>query len=294
MPVKIRFFPVLILFVSIFLLFFQHVNSNEKNRKFDEAKNIHDDIQISNLLTGLFLSDDQIKQIMPLARKAGELKEAFQAKKESYAEKNIEILSAIRDEILRTGDPSELTKKRFHTIKSEFDNDEDNFKTNMKNLNKEVKKILTANQRIIVAEYKPCIIPVKSISNPEKIGQANGSEGIIKAIERARNTPDDLYAKSKEKILSRIAKKLEKYVKEKDIPGEIDRICKIIDEARSMSNADFEIKKSEMAEKIKPNNNEDPDEALMWKINRFLLNPRFISVIEMKSRLANSNSEGKK
>jgi hypothetical protein len=271
----------------LLLIVINPVRSAEKGS--GDFRTLHDDIQIGNLLTGLYLTDEQVAKITPLAREAGDSRKAFESRRDAFGNKSTDILAAVRNDVLSTGDARPETRKRFNETKGEFDKIEEAFRADMKRLNKKVQAILTDNQKCIVSEYKPCIIPIKSISNPERIGQSNNSDGIIKALSRARGIPAERYAEVKEKFLERIKPKLEKEMTEEEVPEHLKKIGQVVDEARAMSNEEFELKKSALAEKIGPNKKENENEALRRKIDRFLLNPRFPVVAEMRRKLATKN-----
>jgi hypothetical protein len=264
--------------------------SAEKDRV-SEVKTLHDDIMICNLLTGLYLSDEQLQKLIPLARRAGELKERFDRTKEEYMKKGCDVLQAVRSDVIRTGDASESTKRRYHEIKGPFEKEEDAFKAEMKSLNGQVQSILTENQKCIVASYKPCIIPIRSISNPERIGQAGGNEGVIKALTRAREVPQEKYEQAKKRFLEKVTPRLEKELDEKDIPAFLDKISAVMDKVRKMTPEEFEIQKSSLAEQLQPRRDVDEGDALRNKINRFILNARFIDVASARKKLANGSSQ---
>lgn len=264
--------------------------SAEKDRLSD-AKTLHEDIMICNLLTGLYLSDAQTEKLIPLARRAGEAKARFEKAKEDYLKKGNSVLQALRDDVIKTGDASESTKKRFHEIKGPFDKEEEAFRAEMKSLNKEVQSILTENQKCIVANYKPCLIPVRSISNPERIGQAGDNDGIIKGLTRVREVPEEKYERAKKVFLERVTPRLEKEIPEKDVPAFLEKISSVMDKARKMTPEEFEIQKAALAEQVRPQRDINESEALQHKIDRFILNARFIDVATAKKKLASGSSQ---
>ncbi len=262
--------------------------SAEKDR-LSEVKTVHDDIQICNLMTGLYLSDAQTEKLIPLARRAGELKTRFEKTREDYMKKGCDVLQTLREDVIRTGDASESTKKRFYEVKGPFDKEEDAFKAEMKSLNKEVQSILTDNQKCIVANYKPCLIPIRSITNPERIGQASDNDGIIKGLTKIRDVPEDRYERAKKAIIDRVTPKLEKEIPEKEIPAFLEKINNVMDKARKMTPEEFEIQKTALADQIRPQKDINEDDALRNKINHFILNARFVDVVTAKKKLARSS-----
>ncbi|MDQ7822871.1 MAG: hypothetical protein RDV48_08770 [Candidatus Eremiobacteraeota bacterium] len=249
-----------------------------------EFQALHDEVQIGNLLTGLYLTSEQVAKIAPLSAEAEREREHFAQVKEEFARESLPVLKNLRDEVMRTGDASEETKRLHNVIKSRFDREEEAYRDTMKSLNGKVQALLTDNQRIIVAEYKPCLIPVKSISNPERIGQSGDNEGAVKLLTRARELPEQALHRMKEKAAARIQKKLKKEIPEKEIPAFMESISQTIDKARAMSDDEFELRKGELAAKLMPpSKHEDPEKALFFKVDRFLLNPRFAAVAAMKA-----------
>jgi hypothetical protein len=289
MPMKTRLVLSMTLALILIVSAINPLVSAEKKKGGGDFRIIHEDIQIGNLLTGLYLTDEQTARIAPLARRAGELRETFESQKDAYGKKNIAILAAVRDDVLRTGDASPETKKRFHAAKADFDRVEDTFRAEMKKLNRDVQSILTDNQKCIVSDYKPCIIPVKSIANPERIGQSANNDGIIRALSRAREISAEKFPQAKERFLEHLKPKLEKELSDEEIPGQLKKIDQVVNEARVMSNEEFELKKAALAEKISPTKKENENEAMRRKIDRFLLNPRFIAVTDMRKKLATKN-----
>lgn len=274
----------IVLAILFSLLIVVPIVSAEKKSPDDEFKALHDDIQICNLLTGLYLSEEQVARITPLAQRAGALREEFESRRTGFARDNIALLTTMKREILETGDASPQTKQRHNAAKEAYDRVEERYQQEMKALNGDVQSILDENQKIIVAEYKPCLIPIKSISNPERIGSAGESDAILKVLSRARTMPEKKYLEKREQVLQKITPKLKKEFADEEIPAQLDNIRRVLDEARSMSDEEFELKKRDLALRIKPEKGENPRSALVRKIDRFLLNPRFVEVARQKQK----------
>lgn len=273
--------------LGVILLFFITIPifSAEKKSSEDEFKALRDDIQICNLLNGLYLSEEQIEKITPLAKRAGKLREEFKVQKETFARESIDILATMKREILEKGDAYLETKKRHNSMRDAFESVEYKHKEDMKKLNSEVQRILDENQKIIVAEYKPCLIPIKGIFNSERIGLAGENDAIIKILSRVRKISEDKYLKTRDHFIDRITPRLMNHFSEEEIPAQIENIKQVINEARSMSDEEFELEKSYLASRIKPVKNENTKMALIQKIDKFLLNPRFVDMANEKIKI---------
>jgi hypothetical protein len=108
---------------------------------------------------------------------------------------------------------------------------------------------------------------------------------VIRVLTRARMVARDKYPEMKKQFLSRITPRLEKHFSEKEIPSEIAAISQVMDQARAMSDEEFELKKNDLASKVKPRHVEGSEKDLERKIDRFLLNPRFPDVAQAKLRI---------
>src|SRR5512136_394582 len=75
----------IVLVILFSLVIVVPIVSAERNSSDDEFKALHDDIQICNLLTVLYLSEEQVEKIAPLAKRAGALREEFESRKKSFA-----------------------------------------------------------------------------------------------------------------------------------------------------------------------------------------------------------------
>ncbi|MBU4561436.1 hypothetical protein L6386_06700, partial [bacterium] len=103
-------------------------------------------------------------------------------------------------------------------------------------------------------------------------------------LERIHDMPEALYQQRKEGILMGAAARLEKHTrKEVDVEKEKKRLAKIFDEARALSDLEFDLKKAELAQKILPEENKvKTEKERLRKIARFFLSPRIIPVLEEK------------
>lgn len=139
------------------------------------------------------------------------------------------------------------------------------------------------NQTYALDDYKPCIIPpVKQ----GRIGQADDPSGFAKVLERVYSMPQNSYDLKKDGI----AKKTIDRMKAKAPPAFIieedklkTQLLKTMDEARAMSNIDFNLKKEALAQNIKAQLlPKKPPINIGVKIERFLLQPEIISILEQR------------
>lgn len=163
-------------------------------------------------------------------------------------------------------------------------------------------EIFTPSQQAILGRFVPCFIPPGDFRNPERVGQAAGDTSHIeKALEIIRTDAkkdknaavqtalDKLIPYTMEKRHIKYTKEAEKEVREElasNLNGSLDKLLK-------MSEADFQIEKGNMAVRIVPlpkTDTCDDPEATKWKVQRYVLNPGIIDVLQ-KRAVKNSKTE---
>ncbi len=245
---------------------------------------VREDILILNLVNSLHLTKNQMLALMTKAREAKAKKEVFTSQIEKLLGYSETSLKEMRGKLMRTEElPKYLTRevgssqKRLHDLRDKYDEE-------MLKLAKDVSKILNENQLVMVDAYKPCIIPYRDLTHPERVGEAGAAVGIERLLERIHDMPQPIYQQRKEGILMGVATRLEKHThKEVDVEKEKKRLAKIFDEARALSDLEFDLKKAELAEEVLPEENKvKTEKQKLRKVARFFLSPRIIPVLEEK------------
>ena len=156
-----------------------------------------------------------------------------------------------------------------------------------------VESILNSGQREVLADYKPCLIPPKDLKDPVRIGQANDSSHGEKWLTRARRASQNRRDRLADEALDREAEhygKLEpaERAKRKQLLLETAR------QAAAMSDVDFELNKTELAEAIaRPDRAEElreeistlaRAEGLPGRVAHFMLNAQFVEQLRDRGR----------
>jgi hypothetical protein len=162
-------------------------------------------------------------------------------------------------------------------------------------------KILTAGQKQIIEDFKPCLIPPKNLRNPTRAGQANDSGRIVQLLSRSRTMPVRKFERRFDAYFDKHIYRLEDYhgpMSDEEIAAEEKRIIGIIRNAHAMSDVDFEINKEEIARRIDPRNkikklkangrSEKPNRP--GKVARFLLSDRVVPILEARVASAKNTS----
>ena len=250
----------------------------------ERKSEVREDIRILNLVNSLYLTKNQILALLTKAREAEIKKKTFTTQLGEITGHSETSLKEMRGKLMRTEElPKYLTRevgssqKRLHDLSDKYEKE-------MLKLAKDVTKILNENQLVMVNTYKPCIDPQKSLTHPERVGQAGAAVGMERLLKRIHDMPQPVYQQRKEGILMGSAARLEKHTrKEVDVEKEKKRLAKIFDEARALSDLEFDLKKAELAQKILPEENKvKTEKERLKKIARFFLSPRIIPVLEEK------------
>ena len=169
----------------------------------------------------------------------------------------------------------------------------------IKEMGKKVAYILTDNQKEVVGKFSCCLVPPKSLSDPVRVGQADVADWQIEMLEKVHKCPDAYWTKAKNRTLDRIEKATlvkDPGMTEIKLQKERERIGKIFDKARSLSDVDFEMEKENLASQINLTAPETPERLRDFNSAFFLLLPgsaevydRLIEYIDSQKSLEEEN-----
>lgn len=273
--------------VTLLLLFGSISFAEEANEKIRETKR---DIQLLNLINGLYLSEEQMRALVPLIRQAAMLTESYrETLKKVFLPEGEELLSSLKEELwtTETGTASKETTKKVGKHQHEVKSFHQALLEDLLLLEEKAKGFLTENQLLIIEEYSPCLIPQKSLSNPVRVGQASSSSRFEKLLTRLYKAPDRIYEKRKEKILDRLIEHYEVHIGVLDDEGEALRreYSELFEEARALAELDFEIKKKELSERMAQKGEKQKRRRRRYelgKMGRLLLDERLIPILEAR------------
>ncbi|MBC2715903.1 MAG: hypothetical protein HF978_11400 [Desulfobacteraceae bacterium] len=153
----------------------------------------------------------------------------------------------------------------------------------IKEMGKKVADILTDNQKEVVGSFSCCLVPPRSLSDPVRVGQADVTEWQIETLEKVRNCPGVFWPIAEKRALDRIEKAtlvVDPGMTEKKLKEGRERVGKIFDKARSLSDVDFEMEKEELAAQIKLSTPEIPEHLRDFNSAFFLLLPGSVEVYD--------------
>ncbi len=205
-----------------------------------------------NLLNGLYLTEEQMEQIIPLARETRE-------SEEQALEKLIEInsdtdfIAALEEHVatlLKGNQPEgelKQTLNRFHGQEVEIGY---GLEKKKQELGLKAIDVFSKEQMALIAEFKPCLIAPQD-ENSTLTGSAAGGLHVHNALKKMRRIPDRIWEKRKDKYMERILTQNDKHSPDfLDFDAEKKRLDKLINKARSYSDAEFELHVQDLANEL--------------------------------------------
>jgi hypothetical protein len=256
---------------------------------------VHDlrrEISLHNLINGLYLSQDQIVQMLAVLRRVEGIREEHRAKAMSHARQMEEILTKIRETVARDEEIGEDLAREFHQVKKKGEGLREQFHGSMRPYEDEIKGVLNENQIALINDFKPCVIPPRDTWDSARIGQASGDTRMgERFLTRVRQMDERAYQGRKSLIIGRHIERVERHVgllSDDERAEEERRVADIFEKARELSDVDFEAQKGDLARELK-----EPHEKAMQsrhrrhkgdldKVGRFLLDPKLIPILEKR------------
>jgi hypothetical protein len=247
------------------------------------------EVQLLNLLNGLELSTDQMRFLLEKAQEAEKTREEFKVKAEKNVEETAAVLSELRVILMRGENIPDSLREQWYSIHSKNLELRGEYEEEMTRIAQEVQGILEGHQIYALEHFVPCVIPPQGGA---RIGQAEDTTAGEEILARIRAIPAARFERNKEEIARRILERLKSYlprgfllpVNEEEKTA---RILSILEEARGLSDVEFELQKTDLVQQVKSAYElpETPVDVCL-KIERHLLDPRIIPLLEEKLALA--------
>ena len=139
-----------------------------------------------------------------------------------------------------------------------------------------VNRLLTGPQRSIVETFSCCLVPPQELSDPVRAGQAETNTRVLKLLRYVRSVPASRWPVARKRVLDLASNARLMYR-----PGLSDaqkadarrRVAEVLEEARRMSDVDFEIEKDVLARRLDWRTSQDDSPRWDAKSAMFLLLP---------------------
>jgi hypothetical protein len=244
------------------------------------------DIESLNLLRALTLSHTQMKELLVLLYEADlEEREVLLGYKKDglHAWKMLEMLEGK----INRGESIDVPTEEdvWFALGTLYEYEFDQYRT-AQVLTRKAVGLLSENQLQIIGEYMPCVVPWSTVKSPERIGQSGSIEKLEKMLDRLRKLKKEEYAREKRMFLveldwrMRIDRHEDDRVRQvlvREIDQKIDEICRLGEE-------EYQIRKTELAQGVRPPDLEILPPRVGEDLDRFVelyvLNPHNIKYLQ--------------
>lgn len=238
------------------------------------------DLHSLNLINGLNLSKDQMQKMSPLLEESRTMESGLRKIKEERLARYNRILASLRERLMSHNDITEEQQKSLDEISLPIDRVVAANRDRMRILIGKVKEILNENQRLLLCRYEPCMVPTPNVSDPERIGGVVDSQKFGLELERLRKLDQKAYEKAKKECLDEKTMRMKVFNTREQIGSVISQMEKAMDMARTLDDAEFQMRRDELAAvKMPAAIRQDVEDDF---ICRYMLNPFLIEVFRKR------------
>lgn len=228
----------------------------------EETSAVSADVSLLNLINGLNLDSSQLKRLAGLNRRAGEIRNSAVEKARPLSDRFVVAMEKLKSALIDESNQSETLGQEAAGLKHELKEIAGECIAEVANLADQAEKILSDTQRMVMENFKPCIIPPRNFKDPVRVGQAASSAVKEKILKKVRQMPEKQYMTRKEKLIDRFIVRSEKRLgslsnDEKSTLRK--RAIEMTDRVRAMEDADFQADLGKLAEELKPPQAEEMD-----------------------------------
>ena len=243
------------------------------------------EVQLLNLTNGLELTPEQMRFIVEKAQEAQELRQELQA--EADVEETTIVLEEFRATLMAGENVPPNLAQRFHAVEGRFRAAKDTYEAELTRIAGEVEEVLEEHQLYALEQYVPCLVPPEGTL---RVGQARGTGGGEAVLERLRALPAERFERRGKEIARRILERIREHMHGAvvilDEEAELERIEGLVEEARALSDVEFELQKASLVEELLASyeaarSQREPTAM----IARHLLDPAIIPLLEEKLAL---------
>ena len=221
------------------------------------GKELLKEVDILNLLNSLYLSDIQMRHLIVVAAKAEKARRAALKEADTVNPKLEKTMAAMRKEMLVTGKSKcdTVAMKQVGELQCKLGEINKALDKDLVAYESYVKAILTDNQREKVYGYEHCLIPVKGLRDPARIGSPDSGSVNEKLLESVRAmSPEQFEAKKDDMVSAAFAKQMYYMgggdMKDETRVKERDRMLSVFAKSRGMNDLDFQFTKAKLAAQL--------------------------------------------
>lgn len=119
----------------------------------------------------------------------------------------------------------------------------------------EIERILTPSQLSLLGDFTCCLTPPRNLKDPARVGQAVVSENRLELLRNVRKVPAGVWPISRAVIVKRLGDGLSAArpgIPEAAKKANLELAGSVLDQARALSDVDFELQKEDLARQLDP------------------------------------------
>ncbi|MBI3096911.1 MAG: hypothetical protein HYY93_01500 [Planctomycetes bacterium] len=234
---------------------------------------LRDEINLLNLLNGLYLTDEQMLGVMLDADRANRARAGYHAQVDRLNREMEEHLAAMREILVKSGYAASAFEsqsyrshqRRYEDAQEEVQEIARKARGEIAELEGHLGTIVTENQKAIVDGYTSCLIPNKDMKDPTRIGQANENKGReLEGLEKLRGASAAELSQVFDAYFQETLDYLEHHhcvLTDKAQEKERARLLAVVEKARKMGDLDYALSKDALADEMHqmPDTSKDDD-----------------------------------
>lgn len=222
----------------------------------EKIKSLFEEISFLNLVNGLNLTEKQIKDIIAYNQEALQLKSEINQQNEDLKKEIIVAYQELKKAVEKNqGIPKDVEKRAFEMEMRGKKELKEQAMPAVKEIENKIAAVFSDAQKEVINTFNPCLIPPQNLKNPVRAGQATDNTMFTNMLKRLRSIPESEWEENKDnfvqKHLDGIQSHLGKFTPE-EIGQEKKRILEVVENARTMDDAEFELNLPQLAESFKP------------------------------------------
>jgi len=249
-----------------------------------DAATLRREVTLLNLLTGLELSDTQMRSLLDKAREAEEIRQELRAEGEESEADVVAVLSEFKEALLGGENVPDATRREWYTLHNKSEALLREYADEMARLAGEVEAALEDHQLYALSKFVPCVVPPQG---ELRIGQAGGTAAAEAALARVREIPARQFERHKVDLAKRALEKWKLHLpKGYTADEEAEQlIISVMEDARALSDVEFELQKAHLAGRLQEKFAPQPAPVSVDRmIAAHLLDARIIPLIEEMMR----------
>jgi len=251
-----------------------------------EFDSLRHQINLLNLVNGLELEASQAAAWLEVVQEAQDLQDDFESQIRTLQHAHKATLTELRDILARGEEPREALKSQVHGLRDEVKPLMHQHHQTMRGIAEQALGTLSENQRVLLREFRPCLVPPPPGHGP-RVGQAgHGRRGPMHHLRRARQASEEQFAQSWQHHRVSRARRLEHALgPDGDVEAAEARIYEIVQRARELSDEEFEVEAEGLARQIAEIH--QPSDRLRGpgarKRLHLLLSPELIPILQARA-----------